>query len=168
MGDTRFRGQIIWMLMTSRPELLPVDLKRQGRAEVHIPMFYPQDAAEVREMVRVMAKKNKIALAADALPDIQPDRFLSGSDIESVVLSARRQALAAGRTELTRQDIEAAFKEFIPSAQELEKEMQELAAVLECTQMGFLPPHWREKVLEPGGRTRMQERLMALSSILKD
>ena len=37
MGDTRYRGQIIWMLLTARPDLLPIDLKRQGRAEVHHP-----------------------------------------------------------------------------------------------------------------------------------
>src|SRR6202030_2962471 len=42
MGDTKYRGKVIWMLLTSRPELLPIDLKRQGRAEVHIPLFYPQ------------------------------------------------------------------------------------------------------------------------------
>ena len=62
MGDTRYRGRIVWMLLTSRPDLLPIDLKRQGRAEVHIPLFYPQDEAEVREMFRVMAKKNKVRL----------------------------------------------------------------------------------------------------------
>ena len=45
MGDTRYRGQIIWMLLTSRPDLLPIDLKRQGRAEVHIPLFYPTSSA---------------------------------------------------------------------------------------------------------------------------
>ena len=28
MGDTRYRGQIIWMLLTCRPDLLPIDLKR--------------------------------------------------------------------------------------------------------------------------------------------
>ncbi|MFN0052434.1 MAG: ATP-binding protein [Planctomycetales bacterium] len=168
MGDTQYRGQIIWMLMTSRPELLPVDLKRQGRAEVHIPLFYPQDAAEVREMVRVLAKKNKIKVAEEDLPTIEPDRFLSGSDIESVVLSAKRQMLAAGRQELTGADIAAAFREFIPSAQGLEKESQELAAVLECTQLSFLPQRWRDKVLEPNGRTQLQERLAALKSLLKD
>ena len=32
MGDTRYRGKIIWMLLTCRPDLLPIDLKRQGRA----------------------------------------------------------------------------------------------------------------------------------------
>lgn len=168
MGDTRYRGQIIWMLMTSRPELLPVDLKRQGRAEVHIPLFYPQDENEVREMFVALAKKNKVLLAADALPPIKPDRFLSGSDIESVVLAAKRLAVAQGRPTLERQDIEASYAEFIPSAQGLEKEMQELAAVLECTQLGFLPAKWREKVLEPTGRSQLQERMMALKSILKD
>src|SRR5204863_9951373 len=98
MGDTRYRGQIIWMLLTSRPELLPIDLKRQGRAEVHIPLFYPQDDGEVREMFRVMAKKNKVPFPEDALPAVKADRHLSGSDIESIVVSARRAALAAGRS----------------------------------------------------------------------
>lgn len=168
MGDTQYRGQIIWVLMTSRPELLPIDLKRQGRAEVHIPMFYPQNETEVREMFRVLAKKNKTRLAADALPSIKPDRFLSGADIEGVVLAAKRQMLATGRQELTRQDIETAFHEFIPSAQGLEKEAQELAAVLECTQLSFLPQQWREKVLQPNGRSQLQERMAALRSLLKD
>ena len=46
MGDTRYRGKILWMLLTCRPDLLPIDLKRQGRAEVHIPLFYPSLAEE--------------------------------------------------------------------------------------------------------------------------
>ena len=168
MGDTRYRGKIIWMLLTSRPDLLPIDLKRQGRAEVHIPLFYPQDEAEIREMFRVMAKKNKVALAADALPAVSPDRHLSGSDLESIVLAARRRVLAAGRQEVGRADLEAAVNEFIPSAQGLEKEMQELAAVLECTELPFLPPRWREKVSAPDGRSRLQERFVAIRQLLED
>ena len=56
--------------MTSRPDLLPIDLKRQGRAEVHIPLFYPYEDAEIRQMFEVMARKNKLKLAADVLPRI--------------------------------------------------------------------------------------------------
>jgi hypothetical protein len=52
--------------------------------------------------------------------------------------------------------------------QGLEKEMQELAAVLECTQLSFLPPHWREKVAQPDGRTRLQERLVAIRLLLEE
>ncbi|HEQ71614.1 MAG TPA: AAA family ATPase, partial [Spirochaetia bacterium] len=36
MGNTEFRGKIIWFLITCRPDLLPIDLKRQGRAEEHL------------------------------------------------------------------------------------------------------------------------------------
>ncbi len=168
MGDTRYRGRIVWMLLTSRPDLLPIDLKRQGRAEVHIPLFYPQDEAEIREMFLVMARKNKVALPADTLPAVKPDRRLSGSDIESVVISARRRVLSAGRSEVQRADVEEALNEFIPSAQGLEKEMQELAAVMECTQLNFLPPDWQAKISQPEGRSRLQERLVAIRQLLEE
>lgn len=167
MGDTRYRGKIIWMLLTSRPELLPVDLKRQGRAEVHIPMFYPQDEAEVREMFLVMARKNQAILKPEALPAVKAQRFLSGSDIESIVLAAKRRAVSAGRSELQQGDLEDAVNDFMPSAQGLEKEMQELAAVLECTQLNFLPADWRARVVEPGGRARIQERFLEVRQRLE-
>ena len=167
MGNTRYRGRIVWMLLTSRPDLLPIDLKRQGRAEVHIPLFYPCEDAEIRQMFEVMARKNKLKLEADLLPVVAADRKLSGADVESIVLAAKRTALAAGREVLTAADLDAALKEFIPSAQGLEKELQETAAVLECTQMGLLPPQWREKISGPDGRSRLQERMVAIRQILE-
>ena len=94
MGNTDYRGRIIWMLLTSRPDLLPIDLKRQGRAEVHIPLFYPHDrGGNRRRCSACWPRKNQIALAADAVPDVPGDRELSGADIESIVLGAQRRAL---------------------------------------------------------------------------
>ncbi len=168
MGDTRYRGRIVWMLLTSRPDLLPTDLKRQGRAEVHIPLFYPQDDSERAEMFRVMARKNKVTLPGDVLPPMPSDLGLSGADIESVVLSAKRRAWAAGRDALEKADLEQAVQSFIPSVQGLEKEMQELAAVLECTDAEFLPSAWRERVAKPNERTRLQERMVALRQLLSE
>lgn len=168
MGNTRYRGQIVWMLLTSRPDLLPIDLKRQGRAEVHIPLFYPTEEAEVQAMFRVMAKKNGLALPETALPEGIVQRHFSGADIEAVVLMASRAARSAGRTELLAEDLQLALDEFIPSAQGLEKELQEIAAVLECTQMSLLPPEWQEKVSQKNGRTLLQERLVAIRQILED
>jgi AAA+ superfamily predicted ATPase len=165
MGDTRYRGRIIWMLLTCRPDLLPIDLKRQGRAEVHIPMFYPQDEAEVVAMFLAMAKKNKVRIERESLPKVPADRRLSGADIESIVLAAKRKGLAAGREDAQAGDLAEALAEFIPSAQGLEKELQELAAVLECTQISFLPPDLREGLRAPEGRARLQERLVALRQI---
>ena len=168
MGNTKFRGRIIWMLLTSRPDLLPVDLKRQGRAEVHIPLFYPHDGEELKLMFRAMAGKNKLKLTDDAVPDVSAERGLSGADIESILLGAWRNALTVGRTQVERADLAAAINDFIPSSQGLEKEMQELAAVLECTDRSFLPKHWRDKVAEIDGRTRIQERAVAIRQLLDE
>lgn len=88
MGDTRYRGKIVWMLLTSRPDLLPIDLKRQGRAEVHIPLFYPHDQTEFDAMFVAMAKKCKVKLAAGLPGPIDVNLGLSGADIESVVLAS--------------------------------------------------------------------------------
>ncbi|MEX0712465.1 MAG: ATP-binding protein, partial [Pirellulales bacterium] len=168
MGDTRYRGKIVWMLLTSRPDLLPIDLKRQGRAEVHIPLFYPHDRGEIVAMFAAMAKKNKVKLPQAALPDVDPERHLSGADIESIVLAAKRRAMSADRVELTRDDVERALEEFIPSAQGLEKELQEIAAVLECTQQSFLTPAWRARLGGGPGRSALQERMVAIRQLLEE
>lgn len=168
MGNTDYRGKIVWMLLTCRPDLLPIDLKRQGRAEVHIPLFYPSEEDEIREMFTVMARKNKMQLASQLLENVGPVRNMSGADIEGVVLLAKRRALTAGRTELEQEDIAAAIDSFIPSSQGLEKEMQEVAAVLECTQLDFLPEHWQRIVTGPEGRAKLQNRLVSLRNIIDE
>lgn len=168
MGDTRYRGQIIWMLLTSRPDLLPIDLKRQGRAEIHIPLFYPTKAEDITQMLRMMAKKNKVKITDDAIPSVDPARRLSGADLESIIIGARRIALAAIRDIVERADLEQSLSEFIPSVQGLEKELQELAAVLECTQRSFLPAEWQEKIAPADGRARLQERLVAIRQLIEE
>jgi ATP-dependent 26S proteasome regulatory subunit len=168
MGDTRYRGRIVWMLLTCRPDLLPIDLKRQGRAEVHLPLFYPQDQAEVRAMFDAMARKNRVPLQSEMNLAALPKWKLSGADLESVLLLARRAVTAAGRSEVTGEDIAAALADFIPSVQGLEKELQEVAAVLECTQLSLLPAEWRKRVGEPDGRTQLQERLVELRRLIEE
>jgi AAA+ superfamily predicted ATPase len=168
MGDTRYRGKLIWMLLTSRPDLLPIDLKRQGRAEVHLPLFNPRDEAEVRYMFSVMGRKNKVTLSPDLLPEGLVAKQLSGADIESIVLSAKRNALIAGHDNLTAEDLKRALDDFVPSAQGLEKEKQELAAVLECTSMSFLSEDWKTRLAKPNERSKLQERMAAIKEMIED
>lgn len=68
---------------------------------------------------------------------------------------------------MTRDDLEQAVSDFIPSAQGLEKEKQELAAVLECTSMSFLPEEWRAKVAKPDGRAKLQERMAEIRRLIE-
>ena len=83
------------------------------------------------------------------------------------MLAAKRTALTQGRDGLTRADLEAAVSDFIPSAQGLEKEKQELAAVLECTSMSFLPEEWRARVAKPDGRAKLQERMAEIRRLVE-
>jgi len=168
MGDTQYRGRIIWMLLTARPDLLPIDLKRQGRAEVHIPLFYPTDEEEIGRMFVILAKKLGSRIAAEDVPPIPQRGHLSGADIEGMVGRAWRASLLAGADHITRDTLSAVVAEFIPSTQGLERELQETAAILECTDKQFLPPAILEKMTEDGGRAKLQSRLTALKQIVKE
>jgi AAA+ superfamily predicted ATPase len=168
MGDTRYRGRILWMLLTARPDLLPIDLKRQGRAEVHIPLFYPVDDAEIRTMLMVLAKKAGTSLAEADLPTEIPHKGnLSGADIEGIVGRAFRTSLLAGSRTLTKDALTQSLATFMPSTQTLEREAQELAAIIECTDAEFLPPAKKDKMEKFGGREKLQERLTAIKQILE-
>src|SRR5688500_16075724 len=90
MSDTRDRGRIIWVFATSRPDLLEVDLKRQGRLDVHIPLFPPQTGAEAKALLLAIAKKLKFPLKAEDLPEISDDVVLGGNEIEGVLVRALR------------------------------------------------------------------------------
>ncbi|NUN12397.1 MAG: ATP-binding protein [Myxococcales bacterium] len=167
MGDTRYRGRILWILLTARPDLLPIDIKRQGRAEVHIPLFYPHEEAELRHFFVVLAKKIGAKLSEDDIPPIPYVGELSGADVESLVAIAHRKSLLAGENHITKPILETVFANFLPSTEGLEKELQVVAALIECTDRAFLPEPMIQKIDELGGRQRLDERLNTLKRMLK-
>jgi AAA+ superfamily predicted ATPase len=168
MGDTQYRGRIIWMLLTARPDLLPIDLKRQGRAEVHIPLFYPTDEHEIRQMFVILAKKLGSRVAIEDVPVIPQRGQLSGADIEGMVGRAWRTSLLAGADHITREALAEVVSQFMPSTQGLERELQETAAILECTDRQFLPQPILLAATAEGGRANLQARLTALKQIVKE
>jgi ATP-dependent 26S proteasome regulatory subunit len=167
MGDTQYRGRIMWMLLTARPDLLPIDLKRQGRAEVHIPLFYPTDDAEIQQMFVILAKKLGSRVAIEDVPAIPQRGHLSGADIEGMVGRAWRSSILAGADHVTREALASVVAEFMPSTQGLERELQEGAAILECTDRQFLPAAILQKIDVPGGRVALQERVTALKQLIR-
>ena len=166
MGDTRYRGAILWMLLTARPDLIPIDLKRQGRAEVHIPLFYPTDDKEIRQMFLTLAGKLQGKLAAEDIPAVPHVGELSGADVEGLVGRALRLSLLAGSETITRAALTEVFAEFLPSTEGIEKELQELAAILECTDRQFLPAATAKR-MDSEGRARMQQRFLELRRLVE-
>ena len=146
MGNTELRGKVVWFLLTSRPDLLPVDLKRQGRAEEHIALFYPETPEERLAMLRAIQKKTGIMLAstdAEKLIAEYPGQ-LSGADIEAVLTRARMKSVLANEAAITNDCLRDELQDFIPPSYPTEIELQSLAAVLECTSKALLPAKYRE------------------------
>lgn len=166
MGDTRYRGRILWMLLTARPDLLPIDIKRQGRAEVHIPLFYPTEESEIRQLFVVMARKLGTTLKEEDVPHVPMQGQMSGADIEGVVGRAWRKSLLAGASRVTPEALKEVVAQFMPSTQGLERELQEIAAMIECTDREFLPNAVLARMEKLGGRDALPERLTALKQIV--
>ncbi len=144
MGNTEYRGKIVWFLLTARPDLLPVDLKRQGRAEEHLALFYPQNDTERDELARVVARKVKVGVQLPSFAALLPGGTqMSGADIEAVLVRSKFRALAHGREEPTEDDVRAVVADFVPPSYPLEIELQNLAAVQECTSRELLPEAYR-------------------------
>ena len=154
MGDTRVPRPHHLDAADRAPDLLPIDLKRQGRAEVHIPLFYPTDESEIRQMFVILAKKLGSRVAPEDVPAIPQRGQLSGADIEGMVGRAWRTSLLAGADHVTREALAEVVAQFMPSTQGLERELQETAAMLECTDRQFLPPAILEKMAAEGGRAQ--------------
>ncbi|OGQ86179.1 MAG: hypothetical protein A2289_01865 [Deltaproteobacteria bacterium RIFOXYA12_FULL_58_15] len=167
MGDTQYRGRILWMLLTARPDLLPIDIKRQGRAEVHIPLFYPAEEEEIRTFFVIMAKKLGARLDPAAIPAVPHVGNISGADIEALIGRAWRLSLLDGQDHITGKALESTLDGFLPSTQSLERELQEIAAIIECTDKEFLTPAAVERMTKLGGRSKLQERLTTIKRILE-
>ncbi len=144
MSNTANRGKILWILMTSRPDRLPIDLKRQGRCEEHIALFYPETPDERREIAEVMASKNKIDhQITNWGPVINSQLHLSGADIESILIRARRIARIAEHEKVTNEDLAFVASEFTPARDDLAVEYQELVAAREATSRAMVPNRFR-------------------------
>lgn len=165
MGDTRNRGKILWFLITCRPDLLPIDLKRQGRAEEHVPLFYPETVEEYDEIYRVMVKKLGLSTTVTSISGIATSAQLiglSGSDLEAVLVRAVLEAESDDSRQVTEAHLAKAIGDFIPPANSLERELQILVAVLESTSRELLPERYRH--LE---RAAVQSRVNELKMILR-
>ncbi|HMV48557.1 MAG TPA: AAA family ATPase [Blastocatellia bacterium] len=144
MSNTANRGRILWILMTSRPDRLPIDLKRQGRCEEHISLFFPENAEERREIAEAMARKNKIDHQITNWGPITNSHIhLSGADIESILIRARRVARIAGQPKVTNENLSFVTSEFTPARDEVAIEYQELVAAREATSRAMIPPNYR-------------------------
>ena len=140
MGSSTSRGRIVWVLASSRPDLIEVDLKRPGRVDVKIPLFPTATAREGFQLVRNLCRKRGIDIPEDRFGEVEtsiPELLTPGAAEALAVkvyrlvktqnvsaVDALRGALANYRTpvpfEIMQKQIQLAIKEssdldFVPA-----------------------------------------------------
>lgn len=163
MGNTEFRGKIIWFLITCRPDLLPIDLKRQGRAEEHLALFYPETEAEKEALYDTLVRKLDLSVRKFPIGELlrKFKHEFSGADLEAVLIRAKFKAAMESRTFVTKEDLEETMGDFVPPAYPYEIELQNLVAVLECTSREMVPKRFQNL-----DRTKLVRDIQELKSLL--
>jgi AAA+ superfamily predicted ATPase len=147
IGDSTLRGRELWVAMTSRPDLLAIDMKRQGRFGLCIPLFPAQGPEDVLDLFTTIAGAKKIELN-DAITAFIQDKLgempLTGSDVEAVLIRAKERAVLSIRDHDVRlEDLEEAVHSFIDPLDPDLLALQEWAAVLACSDSRYLPERYR-------------------------
>jgi hypothetical protein len=152
MGDTNNRGKILWFLLTNRPDLLAIDLKRQGRAEKHIPLFPPETEQDYEDLFSVFRRKMAMETDFMSLFKTPPEgagltldsvKQLNGADLEALLVRSKGICLLDGRTSLSVQDFRACLEDYQSPVYPQQIEYQILQAVQESTSKSLIPEKWR-------------------------
>ena len=72
MSRPENRGKIIWVLASSRPDLIEVDLKRPGRLDVKIPIFPASSPTEGFALLRALCKRRNVVFNDEDAVQVEP------------------------------------------------------------------------------------------------
>jgi SpoVK/Ycf46/Vps4 family AAA+-type ATPase len=143
MSDTANRGKVVWVLASSRPDLIEVDLKRPGRIDLKIPILPTTTRVESAGLIAALARRYDLAISLDEMRELESQLplMLTPGAAEALVVKAYRVA----RTEDVRagaallRSLEA-YQNPVPE-DVLEKQMR--LAVREATDLAFVPESLR-------------------------
>jgi len=98
MSNTLNRGRVIWVLASSRPDLIEVDLKRPGRIDVKIPLFPTTTPHESFALIRALAKRRGLLLADGDFAALEPlmPLLVTPGAAEAIAVKAYRLSRTAG------------------------------------------------------------------------
>lgn len=144
MSDSRKRGRVLWVLATSRPDLVEVDLKRPGRVDVKIPLFPTATPEEGYMLIRALAKRRGVMLDEKLPEDLRtaiPDLLTPGAaEALSVKLYRSLKTGAAGPLEA----LSAALRDYQAPVPLSVIEAQIVLAADEATDLSFVPERFRQ------------------------
>jgi hypothetical protein len=143
MSDSSNRGRVLWLLASSRPDLIEVDLKRPGRVDVKVPLLPTSTPAESAQLIGLLARRYGLELTAEDLGRLESrmPTLLTPGAAEALVVKAYRHARTqnvAGGAALEASLV--GYQNPVP-ADVLDFQMR--IAIREATDLNFVPPAFR-------------------------
>ena len=139
MADTGNRGRVLWILASSRPDLIEVDLKRPGRVDVKVPLLPTTTPAESALLIGALAKRYDLDLQQADLLKLEPrmPTLLTPGAAEALVVKAYRRS----RTEniAASEALDACLDGYQNPVPADVLEFQMRIAVREATDLAFVP-----------------------------
>jgi hypothetical protein len=144
MGSSASRGKVIWVLASSRPDLIEVDLKRPGRVDIKIPLFPTTTARESFDLIRTLCLRNSIDLSEASFSRLEsqmPTLLTPGAAEALVAKTYRRVCTGNDSAESALKGMLAGYQNPI-SKEVMEKQIQ--LAVQEASDLDFVPAEFRK------------------------
>jgi SpoVK/Ycf46/Vps4 family AAA+-type ATPase len=148
MSDPGTRGQILWVLATSRPDLVEVDLKRPGRIDVKFVLMPTGKSAEAAKLLRALMKRVDLSISDEetaALLPLMPEWLTPGAAeaITSDLYTEMSEARAQNRTTTVAAELRRILENYQPPVHLSIMETQIRIAVNEATKMTLVPEEFR-------------------------
>ena len=144
MGSARNRGRVVWVLASSRPDLIEVDLKRPGRVDVKVPLLPTATRAESLLLLAKLLARRQLEIPSDARAEIESRMpvLLTPGAAEALAVKIYRSVRTAPVAPL--QALRAALEGYRqPVAPEVLRFQIEIA-LQEASDPGFVPEAFRD------------------------
>lgn len=140
MSNPRNRGKLVWLLASSRPDLIEVDLKRPGRIDVKIPIFPATEPSEALPLLQALSGKRGLKLPDEDWQKLSPllPELLTPGGAEAMAVKAVR--LVKTKTHEPFQAMQHILSSSLPPVPFETLKAQMRLAVKEATESEFVPP----------------------------
>ena len=139
MSNPRNRGKLVWVLASSRPDLIEVDLKRPGRIDVKIPIFPATEKSEALSLLRSLSGKRGLKFADAKWQKLKKHlpELLTAGGAEALAVKAVR--LVKTKTHEPFEAMEHILTSSLPPIPLETLKAQMRLAVKEATESEFVP-----------------------------
>lgn len=146
MGSADNRGKVIWILASSRPDLIEVDLKRPGRVDVKIPLLPSTTVEESAALLKALLKRFDLKLELAELVKLDLPLLLTPGAAEALAVKVYRQVRTSKLSALAA--LKQCLQGYQPPVAEQVLRQQMILAIREATDVAFVPEALRHLAQE--------------------